>query len=100
MSPGFCGVDQGRGLSRRPLPWIPSPLGKGTSVILEISQELVHTAGAGQWRYQIEGMSGHVVPVYLLDCKMDSNTPQDRALTDYLYGGDDRYRLCPETILV
>ena len=50
------------------------------------------------WRYLIEGTNGSV-PVYLLDANHPDNAPQDRALTDHLYGGDLRYRLCQEAIL-
>jgi glycogen phosphorylase len=50
------------------------------------------------WRYLIEGTNGSV-PVYLLDADHPDNTPEDRALTDHLYGGDLRYRLCQEVIL-
>jgi starch phosphorylase len=51
------------------------------------------------WRYDIVGMSGAVVPVYLLDTALDENDPIDRILTDELYGGDGRYRLAQEAIL-
>ncbi len=51
------------------------------------------------WQYRITGASGAVVPVFLLDTDLPSNDPYDRALTDYLYGGDQRYRLCQEVIL-
>ena len=51
------------------------------------------------WRYSVRGSSGHVVPVYLLDSDLECNAAQDRGLTHHLYGGDDRYRLCQETIL-
>ncbi len=51
------------------------------------------------WRYSMKGMDGHVVPLYLLDTALQENDPRDRALTDYLYGGDDRYRLSQEVIL-
>jgi starch phosphorylase len=51
------------------------------------------------WRYLVRGVSGHVVPVYLLDTALPENDPWDQTLTDYLYGGDNRYRLCQETIL-
>jgi glycogen phosphorylase len=39
------------------------------------------------------------VPVLLLDTDLSSNSDYDRALTDQLYGGDARYRLCQEVIL-
>jgi len=39
------------------------------------------------------------VPVYFLDTDLAENDAQDRSLTDHLYGGDERYRLCQEIIL-
>jgi starch phosphorylase len=51
------------------------------------------------WRYLITGVSGAEVPVFLLDTDVPENDPFDRTLTDALYGGDDRYRLCQEVIL-
>jgi starch phosphorylase len=51
------------------------------------------------WRYDVRGVSDHVVPVYLLDTNLPENSEYDRTLTDTLYGGDTRYRLCQETVL-
>jgi glycogen phosphorylase len=51
------------------------------------------------WRYLISGISGAELPVFLLDTDVPENDPFDRTLTDYLYGGDERYRLCHEVIL-
>ncbi len=51
------------------------------------------------WRFDVIGCTGHVVPVYLLDTDVDGNEEWDRHLTDKLYGGDNYYRLCQETIL-
>jgi glycogen phosphorylase len=51
------------------------------------------------WRYPIIGVSGVEVPVFLLDTDVPENDPFDRTLTDSLYGGDERYRLCQEVIL-
>jgi starch phosphorylase len=51
------------------------------------------------WRYVIIGVSGAEVPVFLLDTDVPENDPFDRTLTDSLYGGDERYRLCQEVIL-
>jgi starch phosphorylase len=51
------------------------------------------------WRYLVSGEFGHSVPVYFLDTSVPQNTPWDQSLTDYLYGGDARYRLCQEVIL-
>src|SRR5882757_8906825 len=39
------------------------------------------------------------VPLYLLDCDVDGNSPQDRELTSRLYGGDMRTRIRQELVL-
>ena len=39
------------------------------------------------------------VPLYLLDCNVEGNTPQDRELTSRLYGGDLRARIRQELVL-
>ena len=51
------------------------------------------------WRYSVRSEFGHTVPVYFLDTAIPENTPWDQGLTDHLYGGDDRYRLCQEVVL-
>lgn len=51
------------------------------------------------WRHTILGISGETVTVYLLDTDLPENAPEDRRLTDYLYGGDIRYRLAQEIVL-
>src|SRR5664279_1776825 len=51
------------------------------------------------WKYEVKGVNGFAVPVYLLVCDLPENTEWDRRLTDYLYGGDTWYRLCQETVL-
>lgn len=51
------------------------------------------------WRFSIEGLTGHVVPVFLLDSGDPENSEFDRGLTDNLYGGDQHYRLCQEAVL-
>jgi glycogen phosphorylase len=47
----------------------------------------------------MEGVTGHTIPIYLLDTDLDQNDPRDRELTDRLYGGDGDYRLRQETVL-
>ena len=44
------------------------------------------------WKYEVKGVSGATVPVYLLDCDLPENTEWDRKLTHYLYGGDSSKR--------
>lgn len=51
------------------------------------------------WRYDMEGVTGHTIPIYLLDTDLEQNDPRDRTLTDHLYGGDSNYRLAQEIVL-
>jgi len=51
------------------------------------------------WCYEVTGIGGHVVPVLFLDADVAGNADPDRRLTDHLYGGDLRYRLCQELLL-
>lgn len=51
------------------------------------------------WRYDLGGSRGFIVPVLLLDTDLEENAPDDRRLTDRLYGGDERYRLAQEIVL-
>lgn len=39
------------------------------------------------------------VPLYLLDCDVEGNKPEDRSLTSRLYGGDERTRIRQELVL-
>ena len=51
------------------------------------------------WRYSVRGVSGYVVPVYLLDTDLPENSEWDRGITRALYGGDWYLRLCQEVVL-
>jgi len=51
------------------------------------------------WKYEVKGTGGFVVPVFLLDADLPENAEWDRTLTHHLYGGDQYYRLCQETLL-
>jgi starch phosphorylase len=51
------------------------------------------------WEYIFSGITGHAVPLFLLDTDVPENESSDRGLTDFLFGGDERYRLCQEAIL-
>src|SRR5579884_1977411 len=65
-------------------------------VTVEVEGRLVNIRA---WKYTITGVSGETVPVYLLDTDLAENGEYDRALTDCLYGGDQRYRLSQEIVL-
>ncbi|HEY9478724.1 MAG TPA: alpha-glucan family phosphorylase [Gemmatimonadaceae bacterium] len=84
--------------SEEPEPWRPED-------VLELVPKRVTVEIEGRdvvvraWRYPVVGVEGHTVPVYLLDTDLPENSDWDRALTDFLYGGDSRYRLCQEVVL-
>ena len=50
------------------------------------------TVSIRAWRHDMEGITGHTIPIYLLDTDLEQNDPRDRALTDHLYGGDGDYQ--------
>jgi glycogen phosphorylase len=78
--------------------WKPEAVLEATqarsSIVIEGRKVLVRA-----WQYPVQGLSGHVVPVYLLDTALPENSPFDQTLTDQLYGGDEYYRLCQEVVL-
>jgi starch phosphorylase len=53
----------------------------------------------GVWVYEQESLTGGTIPVLFLTTDVEGNTPEDRGITDFLYGGDDQYRLKQEIIL-
>ncbi len=84
--------------SEAPVQWNPEdelePVDARTTVMIE-----GRTVQVRAWKYPVRGVSGHEVPVYLLDTQLPENSEWDRTLTDYLYGGDSHYRLCQEVVL-
>ncbi|MCD1294019.1 alpha-glucan family phosphorylase [Methanocella sp. CWC-04] len=53
----------------------------------------------GAWIYEQVSMTGGNVSILLLDTDLEGNSPEDRRITDRLYGGDQRYRLKQEIVL-
>jgi len=53
---------------------------------------------AGVWKYNQQGTQGRT-HVYFLDTDISLNSPQDRLITQYLYGGDEYTRICQEAVL-
>ncbi|HLT77537.1 MAG TPA: alpha-glucan family phosphorylase [Ferrovibrio sp.] len=51
------------------------------------------------WLHALTSKTGHSVPVILLDTRLPQNSPEDRTITDRLYGGDSAYRLKQEIVL-
>src|SRR5277367_2314541 len=80
------------------VPWSPETTlpSAGEVVTITMQGREVHIRA---WRFDVVGVTGHIIPVFLLDTDIDGNDPWDRKLTDHLYGGDTYYRLCQETVL-
>jgi len=53
----------------------------------------------GVWTYEQESQTGGTIPVLFLTTDVEGNSQEDRGITDFLYGGDDEYRLKQEIVL-
>lgn len=51
------------------------------------------------WLYVQKSVTGGKIPILFLDTDIETNTPDDRTITQTLYGGDLRYRLKQEAVL-
>ena len=51
------------------------------------------------WLYAVKSVRGGEVPVYFLDTDVEGNSFEDREITSFLYGGDERYRIKQEIVL-
>ncbi|MCC6878175.1 MAG: alpha-glucan family phosphorylase, partial [Rhodocyclaceae bacterium] len=91
-------LDAHGGQSEEAQPWSPSDALVDMSARVQVGIE-GRAVALRAWRYEAMGIHGSAVPVLLLDSDLPENSESDRRLTDHLYGGDDRYRLCQEIIL-
>ncbi|MBL7215477.1 MAG: alpha-glucan family phosphorylase [Phycisphaerae bacterium] len=84
--------------TEEPVAWVPQDYTAEQSqkVVVNLEGRPVKIRA---WKYEVKGISGYTVPVYMLDTDMEENAEQDRTLTHYLYGFEQRYRLCQEIIL-
>jgi starch phosphorylase len=53
----------------------------------------------GVWVYEQESLTGGTIPVLFLTTDVEGNTQEDMEITDFLYGGDEKYRLKQEIVL-
>ena len=53
----------------------------------------------GVWVYEQDSLTGGTVPVLFLTTDVEGNAQEDREITDFLYGGDEKYRLKQEIVL-
>ncbi len=81
-----------------PVPW--QPASRLERLPVQVGVEVGgSTVALGCWRYVIRGIAGDEVPVYFLDSNLEENGPEQRAITDQLYGGDLAHRLAQEIVL-
>lgn len=78
--------------------WIPEDLlellpGKA---LVNIENRDVKTQA---WMYRVKSPTGGDLPVLFLDTDIPGNLPEDRKITDHLYGGGRDYRLKQEIVL-
>lgn len=84
--------------SEQPVHWTPADRLEQLDVRVELFLE-GRPVQVGAWRLHLEGAGGHRVPLYFLDTDLEPNDAGARAITDQLYGGDLRHRLCQEAVL-
>ena len=83
----------------RPAVWEPVRLLKKSTekVMVTIEGRKVYIQA---WVYFVESpREGSRVPVIYLDTDLPENSPEDRTLTDHLYGGGEDYRIKQEVVL-
>jgi len=51
------------------------------------------------WIYAYQSETGGMVPILFLDTDTEYNCPEDRRITDHLYGGNEEYRFKQEIVL-
>lgn len=81
-----------------PVQWNPKdflkPLSNKVSVQIEKRTVIIQA-----WQLDIFGTTGYPVPIIFLNTNLGENSEYDRDLSNYLYGGDQRYRLAQEIVL-
>jgi starch phosphorylase len=87
----------GRQLAR-PNPWEPDKFTDRLEAMVAVPIE-GREVWIRPWLFRLICPLGHCVPVLLLDTDLDQNSPEDRRITDSLYGGDQAYRLKQEIVL-
>jgi len=75
------------------LPWQPALASDGKQLTIKIETR----GGAVHARVWLVPVGR--VRLYLLDCNVEGNSPEDRSLTSRLYGGDERTRIRQELVL-
>ena len=78
--------------------WEPAQYARRVAAKVAITMD-ARELWVGGWLYVVEGRPGAPIPVILLDTDLPENHPDDRRITDTLYGGDAAWRLRQEMVL-
>ncbi|MCW4006000.1 MAG: alpha-glucan family phosphorylase [Candidatus Bathyarchaeota archaeon] len=81
-----------------PEEWDPTGIMELAPKTIEVHIEN-HPVTVQAWIYEHKSTLGGVVPIFFLDTNVEDNAPEDRSITDSLYGGDERTRLKQEIVL-
>ncbi len=84
--------------TEQPEPWEPARVAEPLEAVVAVTVE-GRRVWVGGWLYVLKSHMGGTQPVILLDTDLAQNTAEDRQLTQYLYGGDQCYRLKQEIVL-
>lgn len=78
--------------------WVPYQFMNELPVQVELNIQN-RTVRVKAWLYDYQSPTGGLVSILFLDTDVDGNTPEDKDITSFLYGGDERYRLKQEIVL-
>ncbi len=84
--------------TEQPVAWDPSKYMKllPAKVVVQIEGRDVLVQA---WQYNVESLTRGCIPIFFLDTDIEGNTPEDREITHFLYGGELAYRLKQEIVL-
>ncbi|WP_394842323.1 alpha-glucan family phosphorylase [Pendulispora brunnea] len=91
-------LDESGAQTEEPTSWEPESLLTSLPARVQVQIE-GRTVNVRVFQHEIAGASGYTVPVLFLDTDLAENSPEDRRLTDALYGGDAKHRLAQEIVL-
>ena len=91
-------LDAAGNQAEHPDPWDPADHAKLLRAMVAVPMG-ERSVWVRSWLYVLESHLGGRVPVVLLDTDCETNAPEDREITHFLYGGDSTYRLKQEIVL-
>jgi glycogen phosphorylase len=91
-------IDQSGWQQEKPVIWDPAKYMRLLPVKVKVPIE-GREVTVQAWVYTVLSPTGGKIPIFFLDTDVPENTPEDRGITDYLYGGDHTYRIKQEVVL-